>query len=57
MAQRSHDLQAISDRALSHLDLDSLLHEILGRVRGRLRADTATILLLTESGEEIVLDQ
>jgi GAF domain-containing protein len=47
------DLRTIADSALSHLELDDLLRELLLRVRDRLDADMATILLLNEEGTEL----
>jgi PAS domain S-box-containing protein len=44
-------LQMVTDTALSHLTLDELLHEMLGRIRELLRADAAAILLVTEDGK------
>jgi serine phosphatase RsbU (regulator of sigma subunit)/uncharacterized protein YigA (DUF484 family) len=56
-AQRAHTLlarlQVVTDAALSHLDLDSLLEELLTRVRSVLGADNATVLLLTPSGDTL----
>ncbi len=52
-AERLADLATIADSALAHLDLESLLHELLARVRDRLRADTATILLVTDEGSHL----
>jgi len=45
---RLRAIQYVSDAALSSLDLDVLLHELLMRIREVLAADTATILLLSE---------
>jgi serine phosphatase RsbU (regulator of sigma subunit) len=47
-------VQAITDAALSHLDLDELLSELLDRTRALLHTDTATVLLLDPSGTELV---
>jgi signal transduction histidine kinase len=47
-------LQAVSDAALSHLSLDDLLDELLTRVRDALDADTCAVLLLDDSGRELV---
>jgi sigma-B regulation protein RsbU (phosphoserine phosphatase) len=38
-------IQAVTDSALSHLELEKLLQELLERVRELLRVDTATVLL------------
>jgi signal transduction histidine kinase len=51
---RLRDLEVISEAALTHLDLDRLLHDLLGGVRKVMRADTAVILLLDETGDELV---
>jgi serine phosphatase RsbU (regulator of sigma subunit) len=47
-------VQSITDAALSHLDLDELLSELLDRTRTLLHADTATVLLLDPTGTELV---
>jgi PAS domain S-box-containing protein len=44
-ADRLEALRTIADTALSHLQLDSLLTELVERISRRLDADTATILL------------
>jgi signal transduction histidine kinase len=50
--QRLEQVQAVTDAALAHLDLDELLGELLDRIRAILGADTAAILLLdAERGE------
>jgi PAS domain S-box-containing protein len=54
-ARRLHDLQRITDSALSHLQLDALLDELIARVRDALHADTVVILLLDEAGQELVV--
>jgi serine phosphatase RsbU (regulator of sigma subunit) len=43
-------LQQVTDVALSHLDLEELLHELLGRVRQVLGVDTAAVMLLEDDG-------
>ena len=48
------DLARISDPALSELGFDHLLDELLVRVRELLHVDTAAILLLDHSTEELV---
>ncbi len=45
----------ITDIALSHLDLDSLLRELLTRIRAAVGCDTAAILLREEGGENMVV--
>jgi signal transduction histidine kinase len=47
-------LQAVTDAALAHLSLDELLDELLTRVRDALDADTCAVLLLDESGRELI---
>ncbi|HEU5423930.1 MAG TPA: GAF domain-containing protein, partial [Nitrolancea sp.] len=48
-------IQAVSDAALAHLDLDDLLVELLHRVSELMGVDEATILLLDESGQRLVV--
>ena len=43
-------LQQVTDVALSHLNLEELLHELLGRVRQVLGVDTAAVMLLEDDG-------
>src|SRR3982751_2220314 len=47
-------LQSVTDVALSHLDLDELLGQLLVRVRDILDADTCAVLLLDEPTNELV---
>ncbi len=47
-------LQSVTDAALAHLSVESLLDELLIRVRELLRADTAAVLLLDEPNQELV---
>jgi phosphoserine phosphatase RsbU/P len=47
-------LQAVTDAALSGLDVDALLAELLERTRDLLRVDTAAILLLDPAGVDLV---
>ena len=54
IADRLRDLEVISAAALTHLDLDRLLQDLLDGVRTVLRADTAVCLLLDETGDELV---
>src|SRR5260370_7017192 len=44
-------MQALTDTALSHLALDDLLRELLGRVTAVLGVDTVAIFLLEEDGQ------
>jgi PAS domain S-box-containing protein len=48
-------VQRVTDTALTHLRLDDLLPEILGRVRDALAADTVVILLLNDEGTELAV--
>ena len=52
--ERLRRLEAITDVALSRLDVDRLVDELLDRIRELLRTDTAAVLLLDESGEFLV---
>jgi signal transduction histidine kinase/GAF domain-containing protein len=54
IADRLRDLEVISAAALTHLDLDRLLANLLEGIRAVMRTDTAVILLLDETGEELV---
>jgi signal transduction histidine kinase len=51
---RIEDLQAVTDIALAHPDLEDLLHVLLPRIRETLRADTCAVLLLDETADELV---
>jgi signal transduction histidine kinase len=53
-AERLRRLQAVTDVALAHLALDELLNELLVRIRDALDADTAAILLLDDTGKDLV---
>ena len=48
------DLQALTDTALTRLDVEDLLAELLNRVRDVLDADTAALLLLDHGSGELV---
>jgi PAS domain S-box-containing protein len=50
-AEKIRRLQSVTDTALSHLSLDELLHEMLGRIQELLGADAAAILLVTDDGK------
>jgi serine phosphatase RsbU (regulator of sigma subunit)/anti-sigma regulatory factor (Ser/Thr protein kinase) len=52
--ERLRRVQQVSDAALANLSVDDLLEELLLRVREILGADTAAILLLDESRNELV---
>jgi putative methionine-R-sulfoxide reductase with GAF domain len=51
---RLRRIEAVTDVALAHLDLEDLLVELLDRVRELLEVDTATVLLLDEATNELV---
>jgi phosphoserine phosphatase RsbU/P len=51
---RLRRIEAVTDAALSMLDVDDLLDELLDRVREVLRADTAVILLLDQHAQQLV---
>jgi serine phosphatase RsbU (regulator of sigma subunit) len=53
-ADRLRDIQSITDAALSHLDDQNLLAELLDRTRAILHADTAALLLVDFSAGELV---
>jgi len=53
-ADRLANFQSLTDSALTQLDVDDLLVELLVRVREVLGADTAAILLLDEASQELV---
>src|SRR5438128_1173660 len=53
-AEQLRDLVKLSDPALSELDFDSLLDELLVRVRDILGVDTAAILLLDAERQQLV---
>jgi len=52
--ERLRRLQAVTDAALSHLQLDELLEELVLRVRDALGADTCVVLLLDEASGDLV---
>jgi signal transduction histidine kinase len=47
-------LQAVTDAALAHLELEELLGELLLRIKSILDVDTCAILLLDEASDELV---
>ena len=51
---RLRKLQALTDAALAHLELDALLSTLLLRTREILDVDTCTVLLLDEETNELV---
>lgn len=48
-------IASMTDAALAHVDVEALLIELLDQVRELLGADTATVLLLDPSSEELVV--
>jgi signal transduction histidine kinase len=52
--RRLEDIQAVTDAALGHLELDELLDVLLPRIREILRADTCAFLLLDADRGELV---
>ena len=53
-ADRLERLQAVTDAALAHLEVDELLRVLLPRIRDILGADTCAVLLLDEQTDELV---
>lgn len=53
-AGRLRDIQAVTDAALAHLDVEGLLGALLDRVREILHVDTAAVLLLDVDGTHMV---
>ncbi|MFI7606250.1 PP2C family protein-serine/threonine phosphatase [Micromonospora sp. NPDC049366] len=53
-AEKLRRLQSVTDAALSQLGLEDLLAELLERTRDLLGADTAVVLLLDQTGTELV---
>jgi serine phosphatase RsbU (regulator of sigma subunit) len=51
---RLRKIESVTDSALAHLSADVLLSELLARTRDLLQADTATMLLLDQSGRQLV---
>jgi PAS domain S-box-containing protein len=49
------NLQALTDAALAHHSVDALLGDLLGRLCAALEADVATVLLLSEDGQTLVV--
>jgi GAF domain-containing protein len=54
LAERLHRIEAVTHSDLAHLDVEDLLHELLGRVRVLLTVDTAVVLLRTPGGDHLV---
>ena len=53
-AQRLRRIQALTDAALAHLQLDELLAALLARTKELLDVDTCAVLLLDEEAQELV---
>src|SRR5690242_7004649 len=53
-ADRLGRLQAVTDAALAHLEVEELLRVLLPRIRDILGADTCAVLLLDEATDELV---
>jgi serine phosphatase RsbU (regulator of sigma subunit) len=53
-ADKLRDIRAISDAALSYLNAEDFLTELLSRVKESLDADTAAVLLLDRSARQLV---
>jgi serine phosphatase RsbU (regulator of sigma subunit)/anti-sigma regulatory factor (Ser/Thr protein kinase) len=51
---RLRRIEAVTDAALAHLEMEELLAELLDRVRELLGADTAAVLLLDPASRELV---
>ena len=51
---RLHRIEAVTDTALAHLKVEDLLVELLDRVRELLEVDTAAVLLLDDSAQQLV---
>jgi serine phosphatase RsbU (regulator of sigma subunit) len=51
---RLRDIGSVTDAALSHLGADDLLTALLGRVKEIFDADTAAVLLLDNSGRQLI---
>jgi K+-sensing histidine kinase KdpD len=55
VSQRLHALQAVTDTALAHPDIDNLLQQLLDRITQVLAVDNTAILLVDETGQELVI--
>ena len=51
--QAAHEIAAA---AISHVELDDVLHALIGRLTEALHADTANVLLLTEDGGHLAVN-
>jgi signal transduction histidine kinase len=52
--ERIEHVQAVTDAALAHLEIDELLRVLLPRIRDILHTDTCAVLLLDEQADELV---
>ena len=52
--ERIEHVQAVTDAALAHLELEDLFAVLLPRIRDILRADTCAVLLLDEASDQLV---
>ncbi len=52
--ERIEHVQAVTDAALAHLEVNELLRVLLPRIRDILRTDTCAVLLLDEETDELV---
>ena len=52
--ERLRRIVAVTDAALSYLDAEALLHELLERVRALLHTDTAVFMLLDQDTQQLV---
>src|SRR5436305_14646409 len=52
--ERIEHVQAVTDAALAHLELNELLNGLLPRIRDILRTDTCAVLLLDDETNELV---
>ena len=48
-------IKSVTDAALAHLGVEDLLSELLDRVRELLEVDTAAVLLLDSSSQQLVV--
>ncbi|HEU5477686.1 MAG TPA: GAF domain-containing protein [Gaiellaceae bacterium] len=53
--ERIEHVQAVTDAALAHLEVNELLRVLLPRIRAILRTDTSAVLLLDEETDELVV--
>ena len=52
--ERIEHVQAVTDAALAHLEVNELLNVLLPRIRDILRTDTCAVLLLDDESQELV---